>query len=253
MEQYGSFAEIYDELMDIKDYRFWTDNILNIYKKYKFSPRKILELGCGTGSMTINLYKEGYSIIGTDISEEMLEIANIKAEEEDLRIRFLLQDMVNITYNRKVDSVISICDGINYIVTLEDLEKTINGIANILYDDGIFIFDISTIYKLENIIGNNIFHENFEKFSYIWDNEYNKKTRILQFELTMFLLNDNNTYDRFIENHIQRAHSIDEIKQLLKKDFEILDILNESDLKESKDDDVRIYFIAKRRKRNNGK
>jgi predicted nucleic acid-binding OB-fold protein len=69
----------------------------------------------------------------------------------------------------------------------------------------------------------------------------------------MFLLNDNNTYDRFIENHVQRAHSIDEIKQLLKKDFEILDILSESDLKEIKDDDVRIYFIAKRRKRNNGK
>ena len=253
MEQYGSFAEIYDELMDKKDYQFWTDNIINIYKKYNFSPRKILELGCGTGSITINLYKKGFSIIGTDISEEMLEIANIKAEEEDLRIRFLLQDMVNITYNKKVDSVISICDGINYIVTLEDLEKTITGVSNILYDDGIFIFDISTIYKLENVIGNNIFHENFEEFSYIWDNEYNKETRILQFELTMFLLNDNNTYDRFIENHVQRAHSIDEIKQLLKKDFEILDILSESDLKEIKDDDVRIYFIAKRRKRNNGK
>ena len=253
MEQYGSFAEIYDELMDKKDYQFWTDNIINIYKKYKISPKKILELGCGTGSITINLYKQGYSLIGTDISEEMLEIANVKAEEEDLRIRFLLQDMVNITYNKKVDSVISICDGINYIVTLDDLEKTINGVSNILYDEGVFIFDISTIYKLENIIGNNIFHENFEEFSYIWDNEYNKETRILQFELTMFLLNDNNTYDRFIENHIQRAHSIDEIKQLLKKDFETLDILSESDLKETKDDDARVYFIAKRRKRNNGK
>jgi hypothetical protein len=183
----------------------------------------------------------------------MLEIANNKAEEENLRIRFILQDMINLTYNKKVDSVISICDGINYIVRLEDLKKTIDGVSNILEDDGMFIFDVSTIYKLENVIGNNVFNENFEDFSYVWDNEYNNETRILQFELTMFLLTDNNKYERFIENHIQRAHSIVEISELLKKDFEILDVLSEKNLEEAKKNDERIYFVAKKKRRNDGK
>jgi ubiquinone/menaquinone biosynthesis C-methylase UbiE len=253
MEQYSSFAEIYDFLMDNKDYELWTENIEKIYRRYKFMPKKILELGCGTGSITIKMYKKGYSIIGTDISEEMLEIANNKAEEENLRIRFILQDMTNLTYNKKVDSVISICDGINYIVRLEDLKKTIDGISNILEDDGMLIFDVSTIYKLENIIGNNVFHENFKNFSYVWDNEYNNETKILQFELTMFLLTDNNKYERFIENHIQKAHSVAEISELLKKDYKILGILSEKNLKEIKNNDERIYFVAKRKRRNDGK
>lgn len=245
MSQYKDFAQIYDILMDNKDYDLWVENIEKIYKKNDFNPRKILELGCGTGNITTRLHKKGYSIIGTDISEDMLEIANIKSMEENLRIKFLKQDMVNITYNKKVDSVISICDGINYVTKLEDLDKVFKGVFNILKDDGLFIFDISTIYKLENIVGNNTFNENFEDFSYIWDNEYSKESRLLEFELTLFLLEDENLFSRYIETHKQRAHSISEIKKLLSEKFNILEILNEN-LNEIKEKDERIYFIAKK-------
>jgi len=98
MEQYSTFSEIYDYLMDTKDYDLWTENIIKIYNKYEISPKKILELGCGTGNITTRLYKKGFSIIGTDISREMLEVANDKALEENLRIRFLLQDMTNLNF-----------------------------------------------------------------------------------------------------------------------------------------------------------
>ena len=252
MGQYSTFSEIYDYLMDTKDYDLWTENIIKIYNKYEFSPRKILELGCGTGNITTRLYKKGFSIIGTDISREMLEVANDKALEENLRIRFLLQDMTNLTFNKKVDSVISICDGINYITDIDKLKRTVNNIYDILNDNGLFLFDISTLYKLKNVIGNNVFHENFENFSYVWDNEFNIETRILKFELTLFLLEEENNYERFIENHVQRAHTIEEIVNILSEKFDILDILNES-LNKPKENDERIYFVARKKGDNNGK
>ena len=245
--QYQNFAEIYDHLMHHEDYDLWVDNIVNIYKKYNFKPKKILELACGTGNITTRLYKKGYSIIGTDLSDAMLEIANEKAMDESLRIRFMNQDMRDITFNKVVDSVISICDGINYITTIEDLKKTFQSVSRVMRQEGLFIFDISTEYKYEEIIGNNVFNENFEFFSYVWDNEYNKKEQLLTFNLTIFIQTTNGTFERFIEEHRQRAHKINEIKALLKEDFNVLGVFSENNLEEVKATDERVFFVAQKK------
>lgn len=245
--QYQNFAEIYDFLMHNEDYDLWVDNIVKIYEKYNFKPNKILELACGTGNITTRLYKEGFSIIGTDISDAMLEIANEKAIDENLRIRFINQDMRNITFNKQVDSVISICDGINYITSKEELRKTFKSVSKVMRKGGLFIFDISTEYKYENIIGNNVFNENFEFFSYVWDNEYNKEKHLLTFNLTIFIKSSDNFFERFIEEHLQRAHTVDEIKYLLKEDFELLGVFSENNLEKVKDTDERIFFVTKRK------
>lgn len=245
--QYQNFAEIYDYLMSNEDYDLWVDLIINIFNRYNFHPRKILELACGTGNITTRLYKKGFSIIGSDISDAMLEVANEKAIDENLRIRFINQDMKNITYNKKVDCVLSICDGVNYIITKEDLIDTFNSVANILNPMGLFIFDISTVYKYENIIGNNVFNENFEFFSYVWDNEYNKEDQLLTFNLTIFIKNHEDLFERFIEEHKQRAHRVKEIKEILKKDFKLLGVFNEESLGKVKETDERIFFVAQKK------
>jgi len=245
--QYQNFAEIYDHLMHHEDYDLWVDNIVNIYKKYNFKPKKILELACGTGNITTRLYKKGYSIIGTDLSDAMLEIANEKAMDESLRIRFMNQDMRDITFNKVVDSVISICDGINYITTIEDLKKTFQSVSRVMRQEGLFIFDISTEYKYEEIIGNNVFNENFEFFSYVWDNEYNKKEQLLTFNLTIFIQTTDHVFERFIEEHRQRAHKINEIKALLKEDFNVLGVFSENNLEEVKATDERVFFVAQKK------
>jgi ubiquinone/menaquinone biosynthesis C-methylase UbiE len=245
--QYQNFAEIYDYLMNNEDYDLWVDNIISIFNRYNFQPRKILELACGTGNITTRLYKKGYSIIGTDVSDHMLEIANEKAIDENLRIRFINQDMRNITYNKKVDCVISICDGMNYIINKDELIDTFASVASVLNQEGLFIFDISTVYKYENVIGNNIFTENFEFFSYIWDNEYDIDKHLLTFSLTTFILSEDNLFERFIEVHKQKAHRIQEIRKVLDQEFELLGIYSEDALKDIEETDERIFFVARRK------
>jgi len=245
--QYQNFAEIYDHLMHHEDYDLWVDNIIKIFEKYKFKPRKILELACGTGNITTRLYEKGYSIIGTDISDAMLAVATEKAIDQNLRIRFINQDMRNITYNQPVDCVLSICDGINYITSENDLMDTFHSVANILKPEGLFIFDLSTVYKYEQVIGNNVFNENFEFFSYVWDNDYRKKDHLLTFNLTIFIENHDHLFERFVEEHKQRAYTIIAIEELLKKEFELLGVFSEDGLVEVKATDERIFFVAQKK------
>lgn len=242
---YHEFAEIYDQLMDSRDYDKWTEQLFSLYKRYDFDPNKIFELACGTGNITMRVREKGYSIVGSDISEEMLRIATEKAMEKGLPTRFIKQDMKNINYKKKVDSVISICDGINYIQSIDDLKQVFDGVYNLLKPNGVFIFDISTIYKYEKIISNNVFTENYETFSYIWNNSYDQEKRILEFELTLFI-KEGEFFSRYIENHVQKGYSVEEITDILEENFEVLGIVGAKDLKSYKEADERIYFIAKK-------
>ena len=246
MNQYSTFSLIYDKLMDDSDYDLWVDNLIKIFKKYKFRPKTIFELNCGTGSITRRLYKKGYNIIGSDISTEMLDIAQQKSFENNLRIKYLKQDMSNLTYNKKVDCVISICDGLNYILKKEKLKQTFSNVYDILNDEGLFIFDISTIYKFKNIINNKIFSENFEDFTYIWDNEYIEKNNILNFQLTVFI-KENGNFKRYIENHTQKGYKINNLKNIFKPYFKVLDIVNTNTLEISKKDDKRVLFVLRKK------
>jgi cyclopropane fatty-acyl-phospholipid synthase-like methyltransferase len=221
------------------------NNILTIYQKFDFNPQKIIDLGCGTGKLTNKLAKENFIMTGIDRSEEMLAIANEEAFENNLRVRYLNQDMRSFQYNKTVDSVISICDGINYIITEEDLKKVFSNVYNVLVDGGLFIFDISTAYKLKNTIGNNIFVENHDDFSYIWDNTYDPKEAMLSFELTIFI-KENGLFERFIEHHQQKAHSVEKLTRLLEEQFKMLDILDAETLTAYKNNSERIYFIVRK-------
>ncbi|MGM0379625.1 MAG: class I SAM-dependent DNA methyltransferase [Bacillota bacterium] len=246
MNQYSIFSLIYDDLMDNNDYDLWVNNLIKIFNKYKFRPKKIFELGCGTGNITRRLYNKGYSIIGSDISTEMLDIAQQKSFENNLKIKYLKQDMSNITYNKKVDCVLSICDGLNYIINEKKLTKTFSNIYNTLSDKGLFIFDISTIYKFKNIINDKIFSENFENFTYIWDNEYNPKDNILNFQLTVFI-KENDHFQRYIENHIQKGHKVNNLKEIIKPYFKVLDIVNTNTLEKHKNNDKRVLFVLRKK------
>jgi SAM-dependent methyltransferase len=242
--QYQAFAQLYDVLMDNDDYDQWLDNLLTLYERYDFHPNKIIDLGCGTGKLTNKLAQENFIMTGIDLSEEMLAIANEEAFEKNLRVRYLNQDMRTFQYNKTVDAVISICDGINYILTEKDLKKVFSNVYNVLAEGGLFIFDISTAYKLKHIIGNNTYVENHEHFSYVWDNEFDAEHSILSFELTIFI-QENHLFERLIEHHQQKAHTVETLSRLLQQ-FEVLDILDAETLKDYRDDSERIYFIVRK-------
>jgi len=247
MDIYSGFAYAYDFLMKDVDYDKWVELIEEFIFEYAKGKKTVLELACGTGNLTERLFVKGYDIIGTDISEDMLMIAQEKAYNNNHMIKFLNQDMRNISFKKKVDIVISFCDGLNYIVNLDELENVFKGVHNILNDNGLFIFDISSKFKLENIISNNTFAESYENIAYIWENFYNKESNILNFDLTIFIKNDEGTFERYFENHIQRAYGVEELKKIaLKIGFDLLEVRDSSG-KELSETSDRIVFVCKKR------
>ncbi|MBR5517487.1 MAG: class I SAM-dependent methyltransferase [Clostridia bacterium] len=212
MESYTDFAYIYDKLID-QDYEKWADYIEEIFKKHNVNPKLVLDLGCGTGSITNILAKRGYDMIGVDLSPDMLNVARDKAMEEGLDVLYLCQDIREFELYGTVDAIICTLDVLNYITEPKDLQQVFALVKNYLNPDGIFVFDINTEHKLKNVLGNNTFINDENGIFYTWENEYNNN--ISNQFLTFFAETEDGLYERFDEQHIQRAYTIDEIKEKL--------------------------------------
>lgn len=213
---YDNFAYIYDDLMMDIDYKDWYLYIESVFNEFEKKPKNILEMACGTGNLSYHLANNGYDLTCFDLSSEMLSIAYNKLNKFK-NVKLLNQNMISFDINKKFDAILSICDSINYIKDKEDLLLTFKNVRKHLDDNGIFIFDINSHYKLKNIIGNNTFVEDGEDIFYIWQNYFNEETNIAEFYLTFFVSDEDNKYIRFDEEHFERAYSIEEIKQLLKE------------------------------------
>ena len=220
MEAYTDFAQVYDELMDETPYEKWSQNITNVLAEYDICDGLVLELGCGTGSITELLAAKGYDMIGVDASEEMLNIANNKRIESGHDILYLNQDMRTFELYGTVRAVISVCDSLNYLLEDEDIIECFKLVNNYLDPKGIFFFDFNTRYKYENVIGNTVIAENRDDCSFIWENYYDPEEMINEYDLTIFVKEDDEDEDifrRFQEVHYQRGYTLDEMKAFIEK------------------------------------
>lgn len=216
MESYTSFAEVYDQFMDNVPYEAWADFLQEILQKEGIRDGLVLDLGCGTGSMTEALAARGYDMIGVDNSEEMLEIAMEKRVETGHDILYLQQDMQAFELYGTVRAVISVCDCVNYLTDPEELEEVFRLVNNYLDPEGIFIFDFNTPYKYRELLGDTTIAENRENASFIWDNYYYEEEKINEYELTLFIREEGEEYyRRYQETHFQRAYTLEEIRELL--------------------------------------
>jgi len=211
---YTSFAYIYDKLMYDIDYSNWADYIEEIFSINKKDVSLLLDLGCGTGSFCVEMAKRGYDMIGVDISPDMLSCAREKAESNGVDILFLNQDMTGFELYGTVDAAVCLMDSINYITGKRDLKRMFKLVKNYLNPDGLFIFDINSVYKFENILSDNVYYDVGDDIAYIWQNSYDKKRRICEFDLTFFV-REKDCYRRYDEVHKERAYSIDEMKNLI--------------------------------------
>lgn len=214
MKQYSELANYYDLLMFDVDYKKWTQYIMDIFSKYGKNPSNILDIACGTGRITIELASLGYKMTGVDISEEMLSVAENNMRNSKHRATFIKQDMVNISIKEKFDCVLCLCDGVNYVEEYE-LIKYFQNVYNVLNDNGIFIFDISTLYKLQHILGNNTYYYEVDDICYVWENEFNDDNTV-SMHLVFFVKHEEN-YKKFEEYHTQKAYDINEIYKALEK------------------------------------
>ena len=243
---YNNFAYIYDKLMYDVNYSAWADYMEKIFDKYDLRPELVLDLGCGTGSLCIELAKRKYDMIGIDISYDMLCCAREKSMQEEQNILFLNQDMTEFELYGTVDAILCLMDSVNYITKKNDIKKIFKLVRNYLNPGGLFIFDINTKYKLEQVLGNNVFYDVGDDITYIWQNHYNKNTGICEFDITFFV-KEGNKYARYEELHEERAYSIDEIKEFIKgSGLELLGVFNNLSFKPSFKNSERLFFVCRK-------
>lgn len=217
MASYESFASVYDMFMDNIPYEEWCEYLHKLMKLYGVEDGLVLELGCGTGSMTELLAERGYDMIGIDNAPDMLEIAQEKKMESGADILYLLQDMREFELYGTVRAIVSVCDSMNYITEEEDLREVFSLVNNYLDPGGVFIFDLNTEYKYRKVLGDSVIAENREESSFIWENWYDEETQINEYDLTLFIREESGLYEKYEETHYQRAYSLDTVCRLLQE------------------------------------
>ena len=218
MDAYTGFAEVYDMFMDNIPYETWCEYLTGLLKEQGVTEGLLLDLGCGTGTLTRLLAAEGYDMIGVDNAPDMLEIALEKKEEEGQDILYLCQDMREFELYGTVKAIVSICDSMNYITEDEDLLEVFKLVNNYLDPEGVFIFDLNTVYKYEKILGEQTIAENREDASFIWDNYYDEEEQINEYDLALFIPEGKDgLYRKYEEVHYQRAYELELVKELLEK------------------------------------
>ena len=265
-EAYTDFADVYDELMDDVPYEAWKDRIARLIQEYGVSQRVsgeektlesledalaserdlIVDLGCGTGTLTELLAKDGFDCIGVDNSEAMLAKAMEKKEESGSEILYLMQDMRELSLYSTVGTAVSVCDSLNYLLEEEELLQVFSLVNNYLYPRGLFIFDFNTDYKYREVIGDAVIAENREDCSFIWENFYDPEEGINEYDLTMFLKREGELFERVSETHFQRGYEAARIEELLKKAGLEVVLLRDADTDgEVTETTERVYAVAR--------
>ncbi len=249
MNAYTGFAQVYDELMDNVPYGEWCAYIHKILKDYGIDDGLVLDLGCGTGTFTELLASDGYDMIGVDGAEDMLSIAMDKRSQSGHDILYLLQDMREFELYGTVRAIVSVCDCMNYLTDPDDFARVLSLAHNYLDYGGLFLFDLNTPYKYEQILAGHTFAENRENCSFIWENDYDPAEKINEYALTLFILDleDGDRYRRFTETHYQRAYEVEEVIKMIKESgLEFLSCYDAMTFEERKPDSERVQFIARR-------
>lgn len=266
-DSYTDFAEVYDELMDNVPYEEWAAFLVSVLKECGVGSsavsddadereknlaaerNTVLDLGCGTGTLTELLFRAGFDMIGVDNSEEMLEIALEKRERNGSDILYLCQDMREFELYGTVGAVYSVCDSMNYILEDGDMVKVFSLVNNYLYPGGIFVFDFNTVYKYEQVIGDDTIAENRDDCSFIWENYYDEESRINEYDLTIFVRKPDTEYFRkFTETHYQKGYTLEQMKGFLEAAGLLFVKAFDADTRgEVREESERIYVIARER------
>lgn len=243
---YERFAYVYDELMKDAPYEKWLMILTAKLEQYGIGGRKVLDLACGTGEMTVELAQHGFDVTGVDLSDEMLLVANEKAVKLGLSIPLFQQNMAELEGLGQFDCVTIFCDSLNYLRDEEDIVKTFSRVHEHLKDGGLFLFDVHSIYKMEEIFRDNTFAVNGEEVSYIWDCFPGEEPYSVEHDLSFFVRDDESgLYDRFDELHYQRTYPVEQYKKWLEQaGFTVSEILADLEDAPLVAETERILFVA---------
>lgn len=239
---YNYFAQLYDDLTNNVEYEKRAEYILNILNEHGINNGTVLDLACGTGTMGLMVKNSGFDVIGVDLSEDMLSVADNKSNGSLSLVKASMQDF---QLSKTVDACMCNLDSINHLNNIEDVKDTFKCVYNSLSKNGIFVFDVNTVYKHNNILANNSFVFDEEDFFLAWDNEL-LEDNIIKIFIDIFAYNGIN-YDRYSETFTEKAYEVNELKLALEPYFEVLDIFDDVSKEKPKNDSERLYFVCKRK------
>lgn len=242
---YGEFAKIYDELIneDI-DYNKIANRLKEIMIEHSVKNEDYLDLACGTGNVSVKMANDFKNSFAVDLSEDMLVEAFDKFQREKIKSRIICQDMTELSLNREFDLISCVLDSTNYILEEEDIIEYFKSVHNHLKNEGIFVFDINSYYKLSTVLGNNIYTYNSDDVFYSWENVF--EDEIVNMFLTFFI-KKGDLYEKFEEEHFERAYTEAQVEKLLKEcGFTVLDKFDGYDNKKVEDLSERILYVVKK-------
>lgn len=250
MSSYSSFAEFYDRLTDNVDYDDISRQIDRLVERFDGRKNILLELGCGTGSLCEKMSGLGYDVIGIDNSHEMLSVALDKKFDSGNTIQYLCQDMTEIDMFGTIDVTVSVLDSINHLPDADAVQKAIEKVSLFAFPDGLFIFDMNTVYKHREILGNNSYIYDMDGLFCSWQNEYNEADDSVEMFLDFFVEQDDGQYVRYQESFKEIALEESVIDEMLKQSgFEILAKYDGYTDNPVCDKTQRIVYVAKKLKK----
>lgn len=245
---YGIFSSVYDILTENVEYERIADKICSLLTRNGINGGLLLDLGCGTGTLSFLLENKGYDVIGVDPSEDMLAVANEKKYDENSSAIFLCQSGEELDLYGTIDCAVCVLDTVNHMEALEKIKETFSKVSLFMNMGGIFIFDINTPYKHEKILGDNTFVYDMDEVYCVWQNSFDKEEMETKIDLDFFIKNeDDEGYERYSESFSEYAYKTEDILTILNEcGFEIISLCDDYTDEKIKEDTQRITIVAKK-------
>lgn len=246
MSCYEALAASYDGLTRDIPYEKYLRFFKKLLRRYGVKAERVLDLACGTGSLSVLLAQSGFSVIGADRSEDMLTQAMEKAMAlEENRPFFIAQSMQRLRLAEPVDACVCALDSVNYVTKPQDVQKAFYRVWQALRPGGLFVFDINTPYKLEGLDGQ-VFLDETEESYCVWRAEFDHRYHLCRYGMDLFQL-DGDVWQRSFEEHVERAYTPQELGQwLTAAGFSSVEQFGDLRLEAPREDEMRIFFAARK-------
>ena len=250
MAGYGDFAYYYDMLTENVDYESRCEYICNLLAENGVGKGILLDLACGTGTMSMLLSDKGYDVIGVDASDDMLSVAQEKKMESGKDIMFLCQRMEELDLFGTINAAVCTLDSINHITDEKTVQQVFSKVSLFMEDKGIFLFDVNTPYKHREVLGDNTFIYDMDDVYCVWQNSTDKKTLLTEVSLDIFEKDteeEEDVYYRYSEEFSEKGYELSQIeKWLTEYKFEVLGVYEELSKNKVGEKTQRAVFVARK-------
>lgn len=248
MNAYTAVAEYYDRLNGQAVYEQFSRRISGILRQKGITDGLVLELACGTGTLARKLTLAGYEMICCDNSVDMLNLAREKCQDLPVPPVFICQDMCELDLYGTVRAAVCCLDSLNYLTELADLRDTLAGVHLFLEPGGVFIFDVKSSALFREMAGQSSVFEDGDCYC-AWQYGFDGRSGLGEHLVDLFVPQEDGSYRRLRERHLQRAYSRETIQRLLAAcGFTLAGVYQDLTARKAPGDSGRLLFVARKKK-----